>query len=215
MLVLVLLLSVSTAGCLDPFRPNVADEVLDASPHDWQVTESPQRSNGLFAPDIVETEYRFDPDQSGAPFPGVLLVLGIRGLTRADPDELLERTREVLNDALEEQGVEVDPDQGGEGTRTLRSDASTRWFFLVGTSQSDDGLFGSEEEVRALGETWYDGRSNTAVIAVAMAQTTGSTFLGGEERDHAVWNELVGDPQGSIGGAIDENGFIHHMVSHG
>lgn len=212
---LVLLLSVSTAGCLDPFRPHVDEAILDASGHDWRVTESPQRSSGLFAPNIVETEYRFDPESSGAPFPGVLLILGIRGLTRADPDDLLERTRDVLNDALAEQGVEVDPDQGGEGRRTLENGAGTRWFFLVGAAQNDDGLFGSEEEVRALGETWYDGRSNTAVITVAMAQTTGSTFLGGEERDHAVWNELVGDPNGSVGGAINENGFIHHMVSHG
>lgn len=214
-MVLLLLLSVSASGCLDPFRPHVDDSVLEASEIDWQVTESPQRSNGFLAPNIVETEYRFDPDTNSPPYPGVLLVLGVRGLTRADPDDLLERTRTVLNDALEEEGVEVDEEQGDQGTRTLASGASTSWFLLVGTAQGDAGLFGSEEEVRALGETWYDGRSNTAVITVAMAQTTGSTFLGGEQRDHAVWNELVGDPSGTVGGAIDENGFIHHMVSHG
>lgn len=206
------------AGCLDPFRPIVDEDILDASPHAWRVTFDDQVDNGVFGPNVVQTEYRFD-SSGGPPFPAVMFVNGIRSYPRGSDDAFLDRAREAVEEALEQEGVTVDPEQELRGQRTLKNGVSTEWFRLVGTSQDDAPLFASEEEVRVLGETWFDGLSNTNVVVVALAQTTGPDrgpggIVTGTQRSHDVWDELVGDPRGSVGGSIHEAGFIMNMVSH-
>lgn len=213
---LALFVVVATAGCLDPFTPYVPVAVLDASDHDWRGGDPQRTDGGFLGLDRVEVEYRFDPI-GGPPFPGILAVVGLRGISRVDDGDLLDRTREFVESMLEDEGVNVDPQGELEGTRTLHNGASTQWFRLVGTSQATSRIFTVEEEVRVLGETWYDGRSSTNFIVVALAQTTGPGGLLGQTtvRDHAVWDELVGDPQGTVGNSIHGAGFVYNLVTHG
>lgn len=214
----VLVLTVLTvpllAGCFEPFRPHVSEATLSSSPHDWQETRHPRDDGGLFGVSIAETEYRFEGD--GDAYPGILVVIGVRALQRVDTQDLLDRTRDIVRDTLEEEGVHIDPSRNVTGERTIHNGARTDWFRLIGTSPGSGGLFAQEEEVRVLGEAWYDGRSKTSVIAIALAQTTGQGGILGQStvRDHTVWNELVGDESGTVGGAIHERGFIDHVVSH-
>lgn len=213
-LTVALLASVSVAGCLDPHRPVVDPDALAASTRPWVVTKVPAESGGAFGPNSVQTEVRFDPADGGSGYPGVLLLIGIRTVSRIDTEELLERTRDIVGQALDDEGVVVDASKEVTGTRTIENEATTSWFFITGEATEGDGPFASQEEVRVLGETWYDGRSKTHVVAVAMAQTTDTNLIGDERRDHAVWNELVGDATGSIGGATSNHGFIDHVLSH-
>jgi hypothetical protein len=214
-LALALLAAVTASGCFDPFQPHVDPQILRASPHEWTVSEPDREGGGLFSVGRVELEYRFS-DGSGAPFPAVLSVLGLRAPSRLDDAEILKRTREFVDEKLVEEGVRADPAQELSGTRTLANGARTEWFQLVGTSGSSSPIFATSREVRGLGEAWYDGRSSTHVIVVALAQTTGPGGLFGSStvRDQSVWDELVGDPSGSVDDRLHTTGFIYHMVSH-
>lgn len=214
---LVLLTVPLVSGCFDPFQPHVDPAIVEGSTHTWQVSEPERHGGGLFKVGRAEIEYRFQDAGRGPPFPAVLAVLGLRTATRLDNDDILERTREFLEEKLEEEGVRADPTQERSGTRMLDNGARTQWFQLVGTSEATSPIFANRREVRVLGEAWYDGRSSTHVIAVALAQTTGPGGLVGETtvRDNRVWDELVGDPNGSVDGRVHTAGFIYHMVSHG
>ncbi len=203
------------SGCLDPHRPLVEPAVIELSPREWTTETLPAVSHGWLGPNIVETEYRYDPPSGAPQTPGVLIVVGIRTLNQISSADLLTRTRDIVNQELVNEGVSVDDAQEQSGERETLQGSPTRWFSLVGTAESDAPLFAGEEEVRALGETWYDGRSKTHVVVVALAQTTTTGFLGSEARDHSVWNELVGDAEGTVGGATNEDGFIVHIRSHG
>ncbi len=202
-------------GCLDPYRAVVDADVLSASPRAWDETRLDERSNGWLGPNVVETEYRYDPPSDEAQTPGVLIVVGIRTINQIDSADLLERTRAIVDQELADEGVIVDQAQEQTGERETEQGIPTQWFSLVGAAHTDAPIFAGEEEVRALGETWYDGRSKTHIVVVALAQTTTTGFLGSEARDHSVWNELVGDAAGSVGGAMNDNGFIVNILSHG
>ncbi len=209
-----LLLAVSMSGCLDPFRPIIAPDALGAAEQQWVRTDTDLKSHGALGPNIVETEYRYTPGEDDPDTAGLLLLIGIRTFSKIDTGELLERTREIVDEALKTEGVVVDEEGGRSGERETEGGNPTQWFTLIGTAQSDSPLFAGQEEVRAIGEAWYDGRSKTHVVAVGLAQTTTSNFLGQEQRDHTVWNQIVGDADGTVGGAVNANGFIVHVESH-
>lgn len=188
-------------------------EVFADSDVPWAITESPLSSHGTFGPNVVETEYRHAPTSNEVDTPGLLLLIGIRTLNQIATEDLLERTREILDQSLADEGVQVD-DVETRGTRETVQGSPTQWFTLTGHASNNAPLFAGDEEVRVLGEAWYDGRSKTHVVAIALAQTTTSGLLGAEQRDHTVWDKLVGDKAGTIGGSVDQGGFIIHVNSH-
>lgn len=201
------------SGCLDPHRVQVDEALLENSPHDWIKTEFDQVNNGNFGPKVVQTEYRVDPE--GPPFPAIFLTVGVRGWTELSQDDLLAKTREIVGDVLQNKSVVVDSSTELEGGRSLANGAETKWFRVIGTSNAGD-IFQSEEEIRVFAETFYDGRSKTAVILIGLAQTTETTrFLTVQTTEnYDTWNEMVADPFGIIDGAVGE-GFAYNVVSHG
>jgi hypothetical protein len=208
-----LALVLALSGCLDPFRPHVPQDLLDNSEFSWIVTEYDQVNDGRFAPKIVQTEYRFYPTDQ-PPFPAYFLVVGVRGWAEISSTDLLDKTREIVASTLDEQNVTVDKSSEATGGRSLRNGAETSWFRVIGTATSG-GLFSNEEEIRVFAETFYDGRSKTAVITISLAQTTETSgLLGVRTEDRTVWNELVGDPFGIIDDMTNENGFAYNLVSH-
>lgn len=201
------------SGCLDPFRAHVPEDLLEESEFSWSVRELPQENGGRFAPKVIQTEYRFDPD-SQPPFPAYMLVIGVRGWGSLSSEDLLEKTREIVATTLESQNVKVDGALEKSGGRSLKNGAESNWFRVIGTATAG-GLFSSEEEIRVFAETFYDGRSKTAVITISLAQTTETSgLLGVRTEDLTVWNELVGDPFGIIDDMTNENGFAYNLVSH-
>lgn len=214
-IIVALLLAPLLAGCMEPFRVHVPEPLLDGSPHEW-VESLPRRSDGgTFGLDEIETVYRFT-GESGGPFPAMLYAIGLQALTRISDDKILDQMEDILATRLRDEGLEVDADRQRSGERTLPSGVTTQWILLTATS-APGGFFSTEEEVRAFAETWYDGRSSTNVVAVALAQTTGSGGLFGSStiRDESVWAELVGDSRGSVQGTVHESGFIVNLVTHG
>lgn len=211
-IVLALAMAVMLSGCLQVHRPVVPDRILDTADHDWTVTQREPVGDSDLAPKAVETQYRYDPDDGDSSYPGVLVLIGLRTINRIEPETLLETAREILRDEMESHGVQADTVTEETGTRMIESGATTQWLTMTGTATSEAFLFSQAQEIRVLAEAWFDGPSNMHVVAIAIAQTVDSGIFGQEQRDHATWNELVGDAEGSIDGAVHSEGFIDHVV---
>lgn len=224
-----LVVAVALSGCFDPFRVHVPAAVLDASPMEWNVTKGAVHGS-TFGAKTTETRYVHLPDDGGPPFPGVLQVFSLRGSQHRDVDDLLDFTRDVVDEALRREGVNVDEDLDAEGRRELRSGLDTQWFTHTGriSETSDDSIFlpsGQEDiVVKVLGEAGYDGRSKTAVVAIAFVQVgrhTQSNLPGvipsQDVTDERTWFEVVADRQGSIEGATlpSGRGLLTHLRTHG
>ncbi len=211
--ILLVLLTASlavSAGCLEPFRAHIDPEVV---PPTWERSDSPVHGS-VFRGKGVETLYEFDSGE-GAPFPAMLLLFSLREISRSGVDDLLRFTRDVVENAAEENGIQLDPGENDSGERQLKNGANTRWFTRAGTGEASD-LFASGEEVRIIGEARYDGRSRTSVVVVGMAQVSGEGRLPFQTiSDETTWVRIVSDPHGTINEATSAQGFIYNTVSHG
>lgn len=218
MLLLPLLLGPALgAGCLEPFRVRVDPDVVARSTLDWNVTVGSLHRNGWLGPRTIETRYTHDPDGRGPPFPGVLQVFSVREVDRTTTKALLDITERLVEEAVAEHRIGLSGVEA-EGERTLDSGAGTRWFMREGRTESQGTLFPRESTVRILGEVGYDGKSSTSFVVVALAQVSefdATPIVGGERRDLRTWIEIAGDPRGSVDGAVGQNSFVHHLVTHG
>ncbi|HUR60808.1 MAG TPA: hypothetical protein VM286_00385 [Candidatus Thermoplasmatota archaeon] len=211
------LLAPLLAGCLDPYRAHVDEATLAAAKLSWTREDHPQTDGGLFGVKSMETDYTHSG--SGPPFPGHVLVFSLRTAARPSTEQLLQFTRTAVDNSTASNGIRIDRTLSATGTRTLASGLQTQYFTEEGTSTAG-GLFAVNTKVRILGEVGYDGRSSTSIVAVGLAQVESSRTcpLGincGTTTDLATWNEIVGDPGGSVGGAQSATGLLHHLVSHG
>ncbi len=217
----------SIPGCLDPYRVHVSAAALEASSLEWEVTQFDQEGSMLGAK-VKETRFVYQgEDERAAPFPGVLQVFSLRGGDSQDRDALMERAREVIDEALEKEQIVVDAGKDTAGTRTLRSGMVTEWFMHEGTIQSGGGSFFNPKSritVRVLAEVGVDGKSNTGMIAVAfvkIAQQEDNLVPGVPSEptvDQQTWIDVVADPKGSINGATFSNkdrGLMFNLVTHG
>lgn len=217
---------VGTAGCFDTFRVTVPEDVLEASGLEWDVEHFKQEGGNLGLR-VKESRYVHEEDRNDPPFPGVLQVFSFRGGDSQDRQWLMDRARTAVDQGIEEEGILVDPAQDAEGDRRLRSGAKTDWFMHEGTIDRGGGSFFDPQTqitVRVLAEVGVDGRSNAGFITVAFVKVgqQGSSVVPGipaqPVHDERTWNEIVGDPDGSVGGAIlpDEGrGLIHNLRTHG
>ncbi len=217
-----LLVAGGTAGCLDPFRAHVDPQALAASSLQWVEVREPRDSGGWFGANVKETRYTFDPPATpadGPPYPGVLQVFSIRELDRRSTDALLDFTEAAIEEAAERESIVVDEDARVEGERVLANGLSTRWLTLEGRVSDGGALFAEDTVVRLIGEVAHDGRSRTSIVAVGYVQvdsvvTCPILVSCQSQQDFATWNDVAGDPAGSVGGATSTHGFIHHLVTH-
>ncbi len=211
-LVLVLAGCAALAGCLEPFRAHVAPDVV---PSEWNRSDEPIEGRVLDGRKFTETVYTYEREDRGPPFPGVVQIFSLREVSRSGVDDLLRFTRDAVEQAAEAKGINLDPVENDSGERQIKNSAKTLWFTRAGTVETSD-LFASGEDVRIVGEAWYDGRSRTSVVAVGMAQVSGQGPIPFQTvRDEATWTRIVGDPAGTISGATSSQGFIYNTVSHG
>ncbi|MEA3165620.1 MAG: hypothetical protein QOJ26_486, partial [Thermoplasmata archaeon] len=99
------------------------------------------------------------------------------------------------------------------------SGVPTFWFVRHGrTSQSGD-LFEQDVGVLILGEVGHDGRSDTSLLVVAMAQVSRTNQCPilvncqQQEDNLQTWIQMVGDRQGTVKGATSQSGFISNLVT--
>lgn len=223
-----LLASVALAGCFDPHRVQVPASVLEASSLEWNVTKKPQEGK-QFGTKSMETRYVYVPEDAGPPYPGVLQVFSLRGDGADSRSELASLARNVIQQAIQREGIQVDSSQDVQGSRQLENGKTTDWFGHTGRIESarDDSIFlpGDAEHlvVRVHGEVGYDGRSKTGFIAVAFVQIgthTGPALPGlpaTEETNEQTWYEVVADSDGNVGGASlpTGRGLITNLRTHG
>jgi hypothetical protein len=202
-------------GCLDPFRAHVPQELVQG----WTVTPGPVHG-GFLGPKSRETRYAFDRDADDPPpFSGSLQVFSIRSLGSIDSSQLLDLARDLVKEGAEANAIAL-ADGEATGSRTLRSGVPTKWFAVQGRTTQSGDLFDQDVQVRILGEAGHDGRSDTSVLLIAMAQVGRTnqcpilpTACQPEEADLRTWIQMVGDERGSVQGATSPTGFIDHLVT--
>lgn len=210
------------SGCLSPHRVQVPDAILEESSIPWEERTFGEQG-GFWGAKVKETRYVHDPEE-GPPFPGVLQVFSLRGGGRNTADELLAFTRDRVDEAIEEEGIDTDPEAAMEGERELRQGLDTKWFLKEGTIESGGGTFFDPQTritVRILGEAGYDGRSSTGVVIVAYIkvaeQEDGGLLPPSTVTDERTWFDAVADPDGSIDGASfgnEDRGLIYNLRTH-
>lgn len=204
-----------SSGCFEPFRVHVDPDVIPPNAG-WTQTSAGLEGGGLGAR-TKETRYSLDPADGGPPFPGTLQVFSIRAPTRIPQDELLELARKAVDDGAADYSITLEATTQ-DGRRTIDSGVQTHWFLRTGTTNEGGDLFAEEVRIRILAESGHDGRSNTSFLAIAIVQVERSVqcpILAAcqPERSEATWIQVVGDPEGSVGGATSQTGFLDHLVT--
>jgi hypothetical protein len=202
------------AGCLEPFQAHVPPELVQG----WTVTQGGIQG-GFLGPKSRETRYALDRGSSDPPpFSGSLQVFSIRSLGTIDSGHLLDLARGLVDKGAQENAIELAPGEAS-GSRTLRSGVPTHWFVREGRTSQPGELFDQDVQVRILGEVGHDGRSDTSVLLIAMAQvgrTNQCPILPTScqpQTDHGTWIQVVGDARGSVQGATSQSGFIDNLVT--
>lgn len=210
-----ILLLATIGGCVDPYTPTIPASALSSDPDLlWYVEEGGVDKVSSLGPRIQTIEVVHEGDSDEGSYPAQLVLVAIRSLQRLNEDELLSSARTALEDQLASQGVTVRDDTEIQGQRNLANGLETLWIQNYGVSGSS-GFFSTSQEVRVYAEATYDSRSNTHVVAVALAQVTGPTLLGGSRADTRSWAQIVGDPQATIDGMDWDQGFVFRLVTHG
>lgn len=203
------------AGCLEPFQAHVPEELAQG----WTYTPSGVQG-GFLGPKSREARYAFDrhPD-APPPFSASLQVFSIRSLGSLDSGQLLDLARDLVAEGAEANAIAL-ADGEVAGSRTLRSGVPTHWFAREGKTTQSGDLFDQNVDVRILGEVGHDGRSDTSVLVIAMAQvgrTNQCPILQAacqpQESDLRTWIQMVGDERGTVLGATSSAGFIDHLVT--
>jgi hypothetical protein len=209
-LVVATALMAMTAGCLDVSRPEVPASIVSNADVRWQITEGGIIEDSTFAPKAIETIYFHEPTDRET-FPAILSLVGLRTITELDKQDLLDVAEGVLIEKMTERGVEPDLITKQTGGRTIESGANTQWLTMLGNAEEESILFSDAEQIRTAAEAWYDESSRMHVVAIVIAQTGGTDFVGQARTELTAWNELVGDADGSIAGATHLQGFIDYV----
>jgi hypothetical protein len=204
-------------GCLEPFQVRVPDGILAQAPG-WVVTPNGV-VGGTLGPKFRETRYTLDRDpDAAAPFSGTLQVFSIRSVSRLDSSELLDTARGLVEDGAIEQNIVLAQGEVS-GKRTLASGVPTLWFAREGRTAQSGDLFEQDVGVRILGEVGHDGRSDTSLLVVAMAQVSRTNQCPilvncqPQETNLQTWSQMVGDGQGTVQGTKSQSGFIANLVT--
>jgi hypothetical protein len=209
--------SLLVPGCLEPFQVRVPQEVLSQAPG-WVVTEG-GITGGDLGPKSREMRYALDRDADGPPpFSGTLQVFSIRSVSRLDSGDLLDLARELVARGAIDQNIVLSEGETS-GKRTLASGVATQWFTREGRTAQSGDLFEQDVGVRILGEVGHDGRSDTSLLVIAMAQVSRTNQCPilvncqPQETNLQTWIQMVGDRHGSVQGTTLQTGFVSNLVT--
>lgn len=222
LLAVVLLASVSLAGCLDLQAAVVPSRYLEGpGGNGWErnatVSEREARSASLGLTK-VQTLFYQDRAKDDEGFGGLLQVTTLRTLFTPTEESLHERLGEQLRKAAAARGIRLDGEPYG-GSREVGSGAESLYIVFNGTVVKEPEGFGEvftrNARVKILGEVWQCREERTSVVTVALTQVTSGRSVGAipfsNSADAATWREVVADPVGSIDGVRGERGLAYHV----
>jgi hypothetical protein len=216
-----LFVAVALPGCGTPTTRAVVDPaILGQASLSWSENVlAAQGSGGLFGGTrVAETDY-YHQSQSPPPYSGLIQVFALQGDKRTT-DQLLEAAHAAVANVTAQRGIERDATEA-TGERDWRDGTHTHYFVIEGVVADASGelLFPQDAHVRILGEAGEDPSSGAHIVVIAIAQTAQQTQCpivgpcGVTTTDLRTWNEITGDPNGSIGGARSDVGLVYHLVT--
>lgn len=215
LLALALALALLSPGCLDLSVARVPDRLLEgAGGNGWEknLTASqrePQSSQG----GLVKTQALVYEDRQNPAYAGTLTVASLRALLRPNEEALRDTVQVRLADEARAKGIRL---QGGPatGTRHVASGGDSFWFVYNGTVQTT-GFFAQSAQVKVFGEVFACSQQRTDVVVVGLASTTDVRSIGGipipSDPDFTTWQEIVGDPRGSVEGYRASDGLAYNV----
>lgn len=216
-LLLVLLLVVPAAGCLELEAARVPDLLLEGrGGNGWARNETASddapasRQMGFVKTQTLAYEDR----TSDEGYDGSLSVATLRTLLRPSEESLRAQMQERVRDEATAKGIRIEG-AAATGTRTLKNGAESYWFVYNGTVERA-GFFSSDARVKLLGEVFQCLDERTVVVVVGLAQLTETRSVGGVpiqgRFDDTTWKEIASDPRGRVDGARGSNGLVYNLV---
>lgn len=213
-----LLTSVLTAGCVSLTPATLPNRVLDTQAGNGWVADpvnSTGVEGGFFDKQAVEA-FR-DPADDDEGFPGFVNVVSIRALLSPDRQELRERVESRLKEDARAKGLQLEG-QTQEGNRRLANGAQSFYVVFNATSETSNGPFGANREVKILGEV-FRCTGGATVVVTGSAQTEGTRSIGGFQTERTyepqTWAEIVRDPGGTIEGFRGSRGLVYNVACGG
>lgn len=213
---LVLLLLVPLAGCLELDAASVPDRYLEGQGgNGWEKDgagsqKEPSSSNA----GTLKTQTLVYQDKSSeAGYPGTLAVTTVRTLLRPSEESVREQVKDSIKEQVEAKGVKLEGDPAS-GKRKLANKAEAFWFSYNGSVESP-GFFARNAKVKIFGEVFQCNAQKTVVVTVGMAQITDTKSIGGvtlpSDPDTTTWREIVADPTGTIEGVRGSEGLAYQV----
>lgn len=208
------------AGCVGGFAPaRVPGELLQGDGgNGW--TEDPKRSDpeprseslGLVRRQALA--YEDDGKGGNGGYPATLTLTTLRLAPLPGETQLRDILRDQVRLRSEESGIRLGP-EATEGSRALADGHRTLYFVVRGNVTGEGALFTTRDAAaNIVGEVWNCPEAGTSVAAVGLAQVSSVQRIGGvplpAQENPLNWRELVGDPDGSIDGALASDGLLYN-----
>lgn len=217
----ILLLGVSTAGCLELHAATVPDKLLEGrGGNGWtrnataSQKEPDAQQGGLVKTQAIVYEDRTS-DEKGDGFDGSFSITTIRTLLQPSEEKLRDTIKDQVRAQAESKGIKI-AGSATEGTRRLANGHDSFWFTYNGTV-AQTGFFTSQSaQVRVFGEVAQCPEEKTVVAMVGLAQVTDVRTLGGvplpSDPDPETWREIVADPRGAVEGYRGSDGLAYNVA---
>jgi len=140
--------------------------------------------------------------------PASLTIYTIKSLVMLNENELIDRTKNSIQDASE-QGIEVVNSTEINGVRALKNKHKTTYILYDGNDTSKNPV----EKIKIIGEVWNCGVSGTSVICIGIVQVTDNSH-GDSNVNTTHWEKIVSDGPGMINGYADYDGLIYNVACH-
>lgn len=126
-------------------------------------------------------------------YPTYLTVTTLKTFFMMNEDELLDKTKETINNAMNEKNISLDYNSMIAGNRVLDNGHKTMYIVYEGFDNSTD----VSEKINIIGETWNCGTSGTSVICIGYAQITDNEHNNPNE-NLTYWAKIVRDEEGTF-----------------
>jgi len=150
-----------------------------------------------------QVSFKYKLKKTDDKYPAFLTVTTIKTLFMMNEEELLEKTVETINKAVEEENIILDNESEYTNWRVLNNGHKTHYIIYNGTDISTN----TTEDVVIIGETWNCAMSGTSIICIGGAQLTDNAS-GNTDKNYTHLAEIIGDKEGTFVNRFNSFEFI-------